>query len=360
MPDFEQMVRRQQVLADFGEFALRSDDLDEVLTEACRLVGETMGTKRAKILEIQDGGRSLLMRSGVGWKPDIVGRVRLDMTERSSESFSIKAGEPVVTRDIREENRFDVPDFMKEAGVIALANVPIFLPGGKAYGLLQVDEHRAARLRPWRHGVPAHLCRYPRPRHRPPASSPQARQATEERFRLIVETARDYAIFTTDAEGRITDWFSRGGGCLRLDRGRSDRTGRQHPVHPGGPGEPRGRNRTRNGPRRGCRAQRALAPLQGRVAGVHRGQQQGAARGRRGAARVLLDRPGRHGAPEGRGATAGERGAAARAGGSTAAAGVAIGGRWRMDLGRPAVGRLHRPFGRAQPRPGLVGRAVPR
>jgi PAS domain S-box-containing protein len=34
----------------------------------------------------------------------------------------------------------------------------------------------------------------------------QALRESEERFRLIVENARDYAIFTTDPEGLITDW----------------------------------------------------------------------------------------------------------------------------------------------------------
>ena len=33
-------------------------------------------------------------------------------------------------------------------------------------------------------------------------------RATEERFRLIVESALDYAILVTDAEDRITDWFA--------------------------------------------------------------------------------------------------------------------------------------------------------
>jgi GAF domain-containing protein len=98
MPDLEQMIRRQQVLADFGEFTLRSDNLDEVLTEACRLVGEAMGTKRAKVLEIQDDGHRLLVRAGVGWASEVVGRVRLEMTERSSETFSIEAGKPVMNR----------------------------------------------------------------------------------------------------------------------------------------------------------------------------------------------------------------------------------------------------------------------
>ncbi|MDR7039722.1 PAS domain S-box-containing protein [Methylobacterium sp. BE186] len=139
MPSQEQMMKRQQVLADFGEFALRSENLDEVLTEACRLVGEALGIHRAKILEIQEGGQSLLVRAGVGWDPGIVGRLRLPMGEHSSETFAIKEGKPVFTQDIRKEERFEVPEFMKEAGVVALVNVPIFVPGRKAYGLLQVD-----------------------------------------------------------------------------------------------------------------------------------------------------------------------------------------------------------------------------
>ena len=139
MPVRGRMVKRQQVLANFGDFALRHQDLDAVLMEACRLVGEALGTERAKILEIEHEGQSLLVKAGVGWKPGIVGRMRLPMGERSSETFSIEAGKPVISRDINKEDRFEVPAFMKEAGVVALANVPIFLPGGQAYGLLQVD-----------------------------------------------------------------------------------------------------------------------------------------------------------------------------------------------------------------------------
>ncbi|MGI4794909.1 MAG: PAS domain S-box protein, partial [Janthinobacterium lividum] len=207
MPDFEHMVRRQQVLADFGEFALRSDSLDEILTEACRLVSKAMRTKRAKILEIQDSGCSLLVRSAVGWNPEILGQVRMDMCERSSETLSIEAGMPVIVSDIRKDDRFDMPLFLKEAGVVALANVPIFLPGGTAYGLLQVDDTEPREfgsndsefLRTYAIILGAVIYRL---------HQIEKLQTTEERFRLIVDAARDYAIFAMDAEARITDWFS--------------------------------------------------------------------------------------------------------------------------------------------------------
>lgn len=132
-------MKRQQVLADFGEFVLRSKNLDEVLAEACRLVARACSITRTKILEIQEDGQTLFVRAGVGWGPGIVGQLRLPMREPSSETFAIKEGVPTVTQDIRKEERFDVPEFMKEAGVIAFANVPIILPGRKAYGLLEVN-----------------------------------------------------------------------------------------------------------------------------------------------------------------------------------------------------------------------------
>ena len=139
MPDDAEMLARQQVLADFGELAIRSDDLDEVLTEACRLVGKALGTGRAKVLEIQEDRQALLVRAGVGWPPDVVGVERLPMRERSSESYAINAAAPVISRDIAEETRFDIPEFMKAAGVVALVNVPISVPGRRPYGVLQVD-----------------------------------------------------------------------------------------------------------------------------------------------------------------------------------------------------------------------------
>jgi PAS domain S-box-containing protein len=206
MPDFAKMMKRQQVLADFGEFALRSQDLDKILAEATRLVGDALGTGRSKILEIQNKERSLLVRAGVGWDPGIVGQLRMPMEEHSSETFAIEAGEPVVTQDISKEDRFDVPPFMKEAGVVALVNVPILLPGGRAYGLLQVDDTKA---RDFGEDETQFLRTYAAILGPVIDRLLMARTlySSEERFRLTVEAALDYAIFLSDPQDRITDWL---------------------------------------------------------------------------------------------------------------------------------------------------------
>lgn len=140
MPKLDDMMKRQKMLAEFGEFAINSENLDAVLTEACRLVGEATGTGRAKVLEIQKGWQELLVRAGVGWAPGVVGTARLQMGERSSETYAIKAARPIVTQNIATDDRFDVPHFMKQAGVVAFVNVPIFVPGQRPYGVLQIDD----------------------------------------------------------------------------------------------------------------------------------------------------------------------------------------------------------------------------
>jgi GAF domain-containing protein len=116
MAEEAHILKRLQVLADFGDFTLKSDNLDEILTEACRLVGDALGTGRAKVLEIEKETKSLLLRAGVGWAPGIVGHLRLPMAEHSSETFAIEAAEPVVSQDINKEDRFEFADFLKEAG----------------------------------------------------------------------------------------------------------------------------------------------------------------------------------------------------------------------------------------------------
>ncbi|MGI4977844.1 MAG: PAS domain S-box protein [Janthinobacterium lividum] len=206
MTDREQLLRRQQALADFGDLALRSENLDHVLAEACRLVSEALGTTRAKILEVRHGEGSLLVRAGVGWDSDVVGRARVPLDERSSETYALEAGEPVITQDIAREERFGVPAFMREAGVVALANVPIFLPGGRAYGLLEVDDVRPRCFGP---DDTKFLRTYAAILGPVIDRLLQVRDLREsrERFRLTVAAARDYAILVTDAQDRIVDWL---------------------------------------------------------------------------------------------------------------------------------------------------------
>jgi len=141
-------LRQQQtILAQFGELALTSDSLDEVLTEACGLVGQALGTDLAKVMELQDDGNSLLVRAGVGWKPGVVGEVTIAVTDYTSEGHALRTGEPMISPDIEKETRFTYPSFLTDNGVKAVANVIII--GGKnksPFGILQIDSRTPRRF----------------------------------------------------------------------------------------------------------------------------------------------------------------------------------------------------------------------
>jgi GAF domain-containing protein len=134
------LLRQQTILARFGELALRSDELDEILTEACRLVGHALGTDLAKVMELQDDGETLLVRAGVGWKPGVVGEVTIKATDDTSEGVALKTGEPMISPDVAKETRFKYAPFLTDNGVKAVANVLII--GGQdrpPFGILQID-----------------------------------------------------------------------------------------------------------------------------------------------------------------------------------------------------------------------------
>jgi diguanylate cyclase (GGDEF)-like protein len=142
-PTAPRLLQQQEVLAKFGELALRSDSLDEILTKACCLVGEALGTDLAKVLELLEDGQTLLVRAGVGWKEGVVGEVTVRAEKHSSEGFALQTGQPVFSNDIRTETRFKYADFIQDNGVEAIVNVVILGSGNEPpFGILQVDSRR--------------------------------------------------------------------------------------------------------------------------------------------------------------------------------------------------------------------------
>lgn len=135
-------MEQQRVLAQFGEFALRSDDLDDILHKGCELVGRVLDTSLAKIMELLPGGGTFKARAGYGWRPGVVGQVTVTAEEHSPEGLTLKQGN-VISNDREREERFEYHDFMKEHDVRAFANVVILGSRGRPpFGVLQVDSRR--------------------------------------------------------------------------------------------------------------------------------------------------------------------------------------------------------------------------
>jgi len=202
----QELLQRQRVLAEFGAFVLQCDDLEQILAQACRLVSEALGTEFAKILEIERERGTALVRAGIGWNDHVIGHARIQLNDRSSEAYAIETGEPLITLNIANEDRFDFPDFMVEHGVVALVNVPILLHGREVFGVLQVDcrsprefgQDEVDFLRTYSMVLGPVIDRLEKLREL---------EHTSAIHRMVVENARDYAILLSDPEDRVTAWL---------------------------------------------------------------------------------------------------------------------------------------------------------
>ena len=142
----DQNVQQQQaVLAEFGIEAFRTADLDGLLTRAAALAGQGLGVKRAKVLELMPAGDKLLIRAGVGWEPDVVGKATIGADHASPAGYALLTGEPVVSEDLEKDERFHCPEVLRRHGIKSAVNVIIRGNDGP-FGVLEIDSRRTLRF----------------------------------------------------------------------------------------------------------------------------------------------------------------------------------------------------------------------
>ncbi|MBR7513897.1 hypothetical protein KC219_27430, partial [Mycobacterium tuberculosis] len=76
------------------------------------LCAQGMGAEFCKALEYQRGADTLLVRAGVGWGPDVIGKARIGADLASPAGFALKTGRPVISNHLADETRFRTPQLM--------------------------------------------------------------------------------------------------------------------------------------------------------------------------------------------------------------------------------------------------------
>ena len=175
--------------------------------EACRLLAEELGANHAHYGEIDEkqGVGSIRRDFSRGGLPSLVGRIPLaDFGDIISHYKRIGT---IVVPDVPNSVLLSPADRNATVALrmLSLASVPL-IKDGKVVGALVVAE---SEPRAW---TDAEIRLVEETAERIWAAIERARaeaalRESEERFRLIVENARDYAIFTIDPEGRVTDWL---------------------------------------------------------------------------------------------------------------------------------------------------------
>jgi two-component system, sensor histidine kinase PdtaS len=134
-------LRQQSLLGEFGRLALQTRDIGQILQRATGLCAQGLETPFAKVLEYLSDDKRLLVRAGVGWEPEVIGRVSLGVDLESPAGYAFQTGQVVISNHLQEETRFRTPKLLSDHGIRRAINV-LIARGGEGhlpFGVLEVD-----------------------------------------------------------------------------------------------------------------------------------------------------------------------------------------------------------------------------
>lgn len=138
-------LRQQELIAEFGLFALGASGIGEVMHHATRLAARGMNVDLCKFLEYRQESDDLLVRAGVGWKQGTVGIARLGADFESPAGYAYRTRVSVLSNHLSEESLFRTPRLLAEHGVRRALNVPVMY-AGDPYGVLEVDSSNSSKF----------------------------------------------------------------------------------------------------------------------------------------------------------------------------------------------------------------------
>lgn len=115
----ERRVRQQQAVAELGQQALETTDLDELLQEAVTTVADRLDADFCKVLDLEPDGEGLLLRAGHGWRDGHVGETIVDVGDDSQAGYTLQTEEPVIVSDLDGDPRFSGPALLTDHGVVS-------------------------------------------------------------------------------------------------------------------------------------------------------------------------------------------------------------------------------------------------
>ncbi len=139
--DFEiaQHARQHAAVADLGQRALVQPTSKNLLSDAVNIAARTLSAKFCRILR-HDSGGDLMVVAAAGFSDnDVAEQMRVPGGNRSHAGYVFETQEAVISLDLRDEKRFNVPQMLLDQGVICGVGCPILL-NRNAWGVLIVHD----------------------------------------------------------------------------------------------------------------------------------------------------------------------------------------------------------------------------
>ncbi len=132
-----QWTLQQEAVVLIGQMALGDFDFSTLLNLIIKKTSQTLGVGYGKILELLPDGKSMLLRAGVGWREELIGKVTVSTELNSQAGYTLISGEPVIVNNLRTETRFIGPPLLHEHEIISGMSAIIY-GKDKPYGVIGV------------------------------------------------------------------------------------------------------------------------------------------------------------------------------------------------------------------------------
>ncbi|HLJ68925.1 MAG TPA: PAS domain S-box protein [Chloroflexota bacterium] len=136
--ELRRRARQQEAVARLGHDALARLDQSGLLTESMSVVAQLLDVDRCRFLEYLSHDDAFVVRAGVGWPADVIGRPQGLTGTASQARYTSSSREPVLVEDLRRETRFRPPLALLDLGVISTMSV-VVQGGEQIFGVLEVD-----------------------------------------------------------------------------------------------------------------------------------------------------------------------------------------------------------------------------
>jgi two-component sensor histidine kinase len=138
----ERVRRHMRILVDIGRLSGEVSEVDRFLDQVTVQVARAVEINHVKILRYRRKEADLFVAAGIGWHEGVVRSATLPADLRSPPGRAFQTGQPVIIRDTAKQDEYKISEFLKQHGIVSLANVPLLMDGA-AWGVLEVDSTRA-------------------------------------------------------------------------------------------------------------------------------------------------------------------------------------------------------------------------
>jgi signal transduction histidine kinase len=138
--NYESMQDRaaqQSLIATIGAFGLEETNIDVVMDRIVRSVTRALDVDYVALFELSPDEKFLRLRSGVGWRRGVVGKMIINAKNGNQASYTLHTNKPVIITDFAKEKRFNGSPLFASQQITS--GLSVVIPGHpRPYGVLSV------------------------------------------------------------------------------------------------------------------------------------------------------------------------------------------------------------------------------